>query len=158
MLSSSASSLRTVDDAAWIPERSTSFFEPTGCPVATYSSTTRSSISCCRSDSSICIYAGTLRQQLGCHAPAEEAPAWREAQCPAIASGGQSEHLEPVERVFVDRVLEARQRERLVEPEPEHDLLAVLDTFVERLHVASRLLPAGERPQVVGQPRRVPQA
>ena len=50
-VSSSASSLRTVDDDTSMPARSTSDFDPTGWPVATCSSTTRRRISRLREES-----------------------------------------------------------------------------------------------------------
>jgi len=44
-VSSDANSLRTVDGETSIPPRTTTFFEPTGWPVVTYSSTTSRRIS-----------------------------------------------------------------------------------------------------------------
>src|SRR5579859_3860935 len=156
--SSSASSLRTVDEETFMPARSTRPLDPTGCPVATYSSTTRTMISRWRSLSSNCMYAGILRQQLGRHAAAEEAPTGRQADRLAADPHRQSQLLEPVEGAIVNSCLEAGESQRLVQPQPEHDPLAPLHVGVERLHLARRLRASAQRLQIGGQPRCVPPA
>src|SRR5579859_5641868 len=150
--SSSASSLRTVDEETFMPARSTRPLDPTGCPVATYSSTTRTMISRWRSLSSNCMYAGILRQQLGRHAAAEEAPTGRQADRLAAAPRRKSERFEPFERLLVDRGLQAGEAQRLVQPQSEHDPLPALDVRVERLQLVRRRCRAAQRVEIGGKP------
>jgi hypothetical protein len=64
--SSSASSLRTVDEDTSMPARSTSDFDPTGWPVTMCSSTTRRRISRLREERSMSVdRTGTTVQRRG---------------------------------------------------------------------------------------------
>ncbi len=56
--------------------------------------------------------------------------------------------LEPSERVIVDFAVETGERERLVEPEAEHDPLAPTGLRVELLELARRRLTGFERGHV----------
>src|SRR5436190_19861553 len=98
-----------------MPDRAVRLFDPTGIPVAPYSSTTRTRISCWRSDNSTSIYAGILRQQLGGYSAAEETPARRQRERARAGTGSEPERFEPVERIAVDRVLESGKLQGLVE-------------------------------------------
>ena len=103
-VSSSASSFRTVDGETSSAVRSTSVRDPTGCLVATNSSTTPRRIARWRSLSSIFAvvptsFAGILGKQLSRDAAAEKAAAIRQRE---LGSGGaaldQPEPLEPLDR------------------------------------------------------------
>src|SRR5690349_7495907 len=112
-------------------------------------------ISLWRSVSSNCTYAGTLRQQLGCNAAAEEAPARSQAQPLAVAPLREPVLLEPLESLLVDGGLEPCESQRFVEPQSEHDSLPALDVVVERFELARRRFSPRERFEVRGEPRRV---
>src|SRR4051812_2437253 len=94
-----------------MPARSTRFFEPTGSPVATYSSTTRSRISRWRllrsGPGSITLSpAKRLRQEVGRDAAAEEAASLGQNKRLAAVHTralGEAEPLEPRERIAIDR-------------------------------------------------------
>ena len=83
--SSSASSLRTVDGETPRPDRSARLFDPTGTPVATYSSTTSRRISPCRcvSSRSMCRSVRKLRLRRG----ARRSPRHRDAGRAASTGG-----------------------------------------------------------------------
>src|SRR5215218_6326684 len=153
--SSSASSCRTVLAETRSPERWTSVFEPTGSPVATYSSTTRRSRSRLRSlSSAICRNLPFGHQQLGRDAAAEEAPPPRQLE--RVPPGrDQPVPLEPGQGVAVDRVVQAGEPQGLVEAEPEHDPLPSRRLRLELLDLPLWPLAAAERGEVAQQARRV---
>src|SRR3954465_12577390 len=139
--SSSASSLRTGGVETPRPLRSRGVREPTGWRVATYSSTTRRRIVPWRSLSSTAFmaFAGTLRQQLGGHAAAEVAAALRQREL-VVAALDEAEPLQPLERLRIDRAMEAGEGERLVQAEAEQDALGALYRRVQRLDLPRRSL------------------
>src|SRR5205823_709896 len=121
-------------------DRSTRCFEPTGWPVATYSSTSFPRMSRWRGVSCICIafaailarFAArplrrrpSLREQLGRHAAAEEPTSRRQRDTltgvAAARPRREPELLKPADRREIDCALEPAERERLVEPQPEED-------------------------------------
>ena len=66
--------------------------------------------------------------------------------------------LDPREAGGVERLPDARERQRLVEAEPEHDALPRADGLVERLELALGRPARRERLQVAPELRRVPPA
>src|SRR5512134_2641014 len=128
------------------PARSTSVFDPTGVPVATYSSTTRARISSCRGlrrsscASGIvlkCTFCRAFGHELRGDPSAEEAAPSREHE-PAGALFRQAEALHPRERVIVDGPFDLRERNGLVESQAEHQPLAPRDLGLQLLLVPRR--------------------
>ena len=156
--SSAANSLRTVDDETSTIVRSTTVLEPTGSPVATCSSTTPTeNLPLPLGELDLHALQGNRSpadgradppgQELGRDRPAEEAAALRQRQ--RLASPlGEPEALHPRQRRRVERRLDAREGERLVEPEPQHQPLAPLHVVAERLVLARWPLAASERGHV----------
>src|SRR4051794_32831069 len=143
--------------------------EPTGWPVATYSSTTRRRISCWRSVSSVragspaisstkCRSPPSSGQELCGHAAAEEAAALgeRERRFDSVAAtDDQPQLLEPLDRVFVEGAGQPAERERLVEPQAKDHLLLELDLGGQRLELARRSLACNHGLEVAADARRV---
>src|SRR5512134_1867426 len=148
------------------PARSTSVFDPTGVPVATYSSTTRARISSCRGlrrsscASGIilkCTFCRAFGHELGGDPSPEEAAPSREDE-PAGAALRQAEPLHPHEGVDVDGAFDLRERNGLVESQAEHQPLALRDLRLQLLLVPRRPPPLRQRPEVARQARPVPTA
>ena len=74
----------------------------------------------------------------------------------AVAEDGEATSGEAVDRAVVDRTFEARERQRLVEAQPEHDALEVADVLREHLELAGRQLSGCERRDVPRERRGVP--
>ena len=99
-------------------------------------------------------------EELGRHAPAEQATAWSERQRLALRSSAvASDELEPpqpFERVGIEHGSEAGDRKRFVEAEPEHHPLTLTHVGRQLLELARRTPAARQGRCVSGQPRRVP--
>src|SRR5215210_2385869 len=93
---------------------------------------------------------GILRQELGRDTAAEEAPALREGERAVGRTLDEAEPLQPLERVGVERVVEARDWQRLVEPQPEQDALGWPDRRRQGLGVARGALGGGGGGEVGG--------
>src|SRR5581483_183276 len=158
--SSSASSLRTVEGETPSPERSTSDFDPTGWPVATYSSTTSRRMSRWRSESGICtvsMVGGPSGEQSRGDTAAEKASAGGQRQR-SLAAQHEPQRGEPVDLGGVDGRLGLADGKRLVETKAEHQTLDRLRLGCELLVLAARRLAATERLEVGGKRRSVPPA
>src|SRR5215210_1919333 len=101
---------------------------------------------------------GILRQELGRDTAAEEAPALREGERAVGRTLDEAEPLQPLERVGVERVVEARDWQRLVEPQPEQDALGSPDRRRQLLELPRRALARRERREVATEAGRRPPA
>src|SRR5205085_5947608 len=130
----------TVDAEAVRPARSTRVLEPTGWPVATNSSTRRRRISCWRDErcNLMLICRRILRQELGRNGVAQKAAAFGQRERVAAGASREAEAFHTGKAGRVERVPEACERERLVEPEAEHDPFP-------RPHVAAHVLELAVR-------------
>src|SRR5215208_1176377 len=158
-VSSSASSFRTVEGETSSSARSTSVREPTGCLVATNSSTTPRRIARWRSLSSIFAvvptsFAGILGKQLSRDAAPEEAATIRQRELGARGAPlDQPESLEPFDSCCVERALEPVERQRLVEPKAEEHALRLPYRHGQLFDLARGPLLGRKRCQVPAQPR-----
>src|SRR4029079_12297660 len=132
-----------VEDETSIAARSTSVFEPTGAPVATYSSTTRTRISFWRGVStgsgpgvmrSIVVICRDFSEKINRHATSEKTAAAREEQAVAL-SLDEPEPLQPGKRLEIECSLDVRERKRVVEAQPEHEALLRLRGRGQRLQL-----------------------
>src|SRR5439155_8648081 len=90
----------------------------------------------------------------GRNAAAEEAAALGQCQRAGAHAPRQAEALHPLHPGRVESVLEARDRERLVEPQAEQDALPRTDVGVERLELPRRQPAALQRAEIRRQLRR----
>src|SRR5262245_15469436 len=94
-------------------------------------------------------------EQLGGDAAAEQSAPRREPDR-VVAALHQAAGHEARERLPVDDALDPAERERLVEPEPQHEPLDHARVDVELLVVARWRLPRPRRRHVAGQGGKVP--
>ena len=136
--SSSARSVRTVEAETVRPERSTSPFEPTGSPVAMYSSTTRRRISRLRSVSWVGRSWVICRRFYASSSAVTPPPRKRPRRVSASRAPSSRRRARPCRSrrataAWSSASLEAGERERLVEAEPEQHALLAPGVAVERL-------------------------
>jgi hypothetical protein len=153
--SSTASSYRTSRTETSIAARSTSVFEPTGAPVATYSSTTRTRISSWRGVSmvqgpchlrSIVVICRDFSEELGRHAPPRKRP--RRVRTQPVAPVARPGRRPSSRSSAASRPrLDLGERKRVVQTQPEHEPLLCLRRRAQRLELPWRSLPAGRAPR-----------
>src|SRR5262245_18400026 len=100
-----------------------------------------------------------LREKLHGDASTEEAPPLRQGQrlgAGPLTARGQPEPLEPAQRTAVQRGLQPRKRQRLVQAQPQQQPLSPADVVTERLELPRRSPAGHERRKVRREPRGVP--
>src|SRR3954451_17902309 len=155
--SSIANSLRTGEGGTPRSPRSTSPFSLTVWPLVTYCSTTRRRIRRWRSVRGVArlicrgkrsLAGGRSGEELGRGAAAEEAAARRQHERAAVRLGvdlRQPEALEPGGRTSVERRLQPRQRQRLVEAQAEKNALGTPRLGVDLLQLPRRRFSSFDR-------------
>src|SRR5438552_3137889 len=123
-----------------MPLRSTSVFDPTGSPLATCASTTRRRTSCCLGVSCsftlICSnFSDGSGDQFGGDPAAQEAAALGERERGLVVAC-EAELFDAREAGGIECVRDARERDRLVETQAEHDPLARVNDLVEHFDLA----------------------
>src|SRR5512133_2622339 len=118
----------------------------------------------CRSVSSVGatfgISAGILGEEISCHGVAEQPPSVRQGQrAPRMLLAeryalSETEPFQPCDRLRVERCGDTCDRQRLIEPQAEHDAFLSLHGVRERLELAQGPPTFAERREVRREPRR----